>query len=60
LLAQDLGWPDNGPNGDTTNEREGIEDVEPEFDSSEWTIVSLGELCYSEHTSDLSSVKVRE
>ena len=59
LLVQNLRGPDNGPNGNTKNERKSIEDVEPEFDSSERTVVSLGKLCYSEYTSDLSSDEVR-
>jgi hypothetical protein len=53
LFLQDLWWPDDGPYGNTDDERKSIEDVEPEFDCTEFTIVSLGEFGYSEHTSDL-------
>ena len=59
LFIQNLRWPDNGPDGNTKNERKSIEDVEPEFDSSERTVIPLGKLCYSENTSDLSSDEVR-
>jgi hypothetical protein len=53
LLFQYPRRPDYSPHGDTQNEWKSIEDIEPKLDSSECTIVALGEFGNSEHTSNL-------
>ena len=60
LLAEDLRWPDHTPDHDTEDKGKGVENVEPEFNCSKFSIVSLGEFRYSEYTSDLESAKVGE
>jgi hypothetical protein len=53
LIAKDLGWPYECPNENNENERQRIEDIEPELDGPQYSIVSLRELDDSERTSDL-------
>lgn len=53
LFLHNLWWPDYGPYGNTKYQRKSVEDVEPEFDCSKFTIVTLGEFCDTENTSDL-------
>lgn len=46
--------PYNRPWSNGQSKRERVEDIEPEFGGSQYTVISLGEFDHSEDTSDLT------